>query len=761
MNTINVELYLNDAWTEQEALIQSIEIHEIFHNKLKNADNTATVTFAPSVTLYNQLRVLFNARQDIKARIKKNETVLFTGFVRKTLSLEKRLQLEPLKIELTSPSYLLKRKVNQTIMYYQKSVSYIALDLLTKAGVTDIDNFSISATIPVLKVLEDKETYFSVLEDLLFEYGYVFDFDADGTFNVRVLTPTIPETPFEFNGGNLRDKVEQKKNEEEYEKVIVQWKDIIPLQNAIMFSDTTGAKTGFKCYIELDPGKYLGEQVDGTGKEWYPDLVHEKGSVVYFSNPALDIVKDAGISVEKFQVENDRILLSIKNTSTLYKQAIKKFDITAQTVLVEANGDNKTVIINVTGTEKINEYKAKHIHAKAYADNLANLLINYYKYADFTYTFTSQIEKQVGDIVVITEQGIGSNTVRITARKYNPIIESYRYEAEAIDEYIPAEASISSTGTGSGSNDYVNSIGTIIEQNNVNIIDIKLYQEKTTQPAVPSGDVTYTISTSELSGLDNGWGVAQPNTGRKPVWITNFTTAVPLIQDEVIIGTGSWSTPVKAFMGTPLYLGISSIVPDADSFASERIEGDWCLCTADGKFYKWTGSTWSETEITTANKMVALQDLLEIADASDTVAFAETLVAVDAFIENLMAKNLQLQTGGAIFSGGYDSSGDNPTEDPGIFIGADGTVKCETINIKGSVLESSTIKTFHNEYIQGTYGSESNVNATASIYPACVTLQSGEVLAVYRRESDGYICERVRSTGGTWGSEAVDRKSVV
>ncbi len=119
MNQVKVELYLNNLWEEVEAAIDTIEIQEIFHNKLKNADNNAKVQFAPNETLYNQLRYLLNNKVDVNARIKKDSTVIFTGYIRKTLVFEKTQKLNPVKVEIVSPSYLLKKKVKSFLLLRQ------------------------------------------------------------------------------------------------------------------------------------------------------------------------------------------------------------------------------------------------------------------------------------------------------------------------------------------------------------------------------------------------------------------------------------------------------------------------------------------------------------------------------------------------------------------------------------------------------------------------------------------------------------------
>lgn len=681
MNQVKVELYLNNLWEEVEAAIDTIEIQEIFHNKLKNADNNAKVQFAPNETLYNQLRYLLNNKIDVKARIKKDSTVVFTGYIRKTLGFEKTQKLEPVKIELVSPSYLLKRKIPQRLLYRNQTVQAIVVDILSKAGVTDIQSFAIPNIVPILTTEEDKDAYFTVIETLLFEYGYVFDFDASGRFVVRSLNPSIPSSPFVFNETNLRNIVEQRKIEEEFEKVIIEWASLETVSSGVIFSDTSGARDGYKCLIEIPPGKYLGEKDDGTGKEWFPDLVHEKGNVLYYENPSLDLSADPGISVEKFLNES-KILLSIKNTNQSVSQFIRKLDITASSIIIKPEGTNKTVVVRQEGTEKVQTYKSRFIFQKDVADNLANLLVNYYKYSDFVYSFHSKIEKAVGEIVSISEPGIGTNTVRIISKSYNPAEELYDYTAEAIDEYTSTTANTSTTVSGSVPGSYVDSIAS-------KRLTVYLYQDAKIQPEKPSDTVTYNVTTNSFSGLTNGWTETQPNASRSPIWLISYTTIVSATQVMLEIEPDDWSNAVKIFIGTPLYLGVTETVPDESTFSNQRIEGDWCLCISNGTFYKWTGSAWTDAGITTANKMAALQDLLTIADASDATAFCQTLVSVDAFIQELFSKYIQV--GGSIRGGGrYDQNGNIINSNAaGFYFDSAGTFK-----LKGGTIDDGIVYEF-------------------------------------------------------------------
>jgi hypothetical protein len=77
-----------------------------------------------------------------------------------------------------------------------------------------------------------------------------------------------------------------------------------------------------------------------------------------------------------------------------------------------------------------------------------------------------------------------------------------------------------------------------------------------------------------------------------------------------------------------------------------------------------------------------------------------------------------------------------------------------TAMLKASKL--AAIVRFRGSWIyNGTWNSETVVNAASSRYSALSLLPDGTTRFVYQRYSDLYLVQRIRSTGGVWGSETV------
>lgn len=78
--------------------------------------------------------------------------------------------------------------------------------------------------------------------------------------------------------------------------------------------------------------------------------------------------------------------------------------------------------------------------------------------------------------------------------------------------------------------------------NGMNVATIYLYQRATSTPGKPSNTLTYTFSTTKITGtLNNGWSTAIP-TGTDAVYVT--VASVSSKNDTATIATSAWSAPV-------------------------------------------------------------------------------------------------------------------------------------------------------------------------------------------------------------------------
>lgn len=92
----------------------------------------------------------------------------------------------------------------------------------------------------------------------------------------------------------------------------------------------------------------------------------------------------------------------------------------------------------------------------------------------------------------------------------------------------------------------------------VNAATVWLFQRtgSATPPAVPSGDVTYTFSTSVATGIGS-WAQALPGSGGSYRWFTTATASASTATDT--IATGEWATPRLMSDATGALAGLDTV----------------------------------------------------------------------------------------------------------------------------------------------------------------------------------------------------------
>lgn len=80
-----------------------------------------------------------------------------------------------------------------------------------------------------------------------------------------------------------------------------------------------------------------------------------------------------------------------------------------------------------------------------------------------------------------------------------------------------------------------------VGQSGMSVKTVLLYQRSETAPALPTGQVTYSFDSGEISG-QGAWSLDVPTTNGYPLWVTSATAASRSASD--IIEPSEWSTPV-------------------------------------------------------------------------------------------------------------------------------------------------------------------------------------------------------------------------
>ncbi|MDR0722103.1 MAG: hypothetical protein LBF75_04810 [Treponema sp.] len=423
-----VQFYLPNAiTTTTDFIIDSFSYTEIYYKDLKPADNSCHMRIPFNVDMANTLKI--NNNKHIKIQIKNDDnTNLFTGYIRRTFNFEKTQRNQPITIEIVSPSYFLKKKLQEEILLFNQSVSTIITTLLQQANCTDIGNFSIQKTVSFFNAKKGDDIY-TTITNVLFEFGFTFDFNSDGNFVVYPLFNQPGTITQFFNGNNIREQITQSVVEEKYDRIEAAWKKGQFFTHTKVFEDTTGNNAAHPySNIPVKPGAYY------LDTEWvYLGLDSELGTVRYISNVDYLIIQSNQSINTRLVVEGQKIKVSIRNVNNVVEY-ITRFEVYAD-AYIETEPDNTTKTTN-TG-DSLLEVDIKYLTNDTDINSLIQNLENYYRYVDFTVDLKSYAKYPLGSFVSVTELGMGTITGRIISKKYT-LIKPIEYTIEAISEFVPA-----------------------------------------------------------------------------------------------------------------------------------------------------------------------------------------------------------------------------------------------------------------------------------------------------------------------------------
>ena len=708
-STYTIQIKFDGDYIDTPAVLFSdFKKKELIYNDLDPSDSVVYCYFMPNITFLNNLRTYSGYP---KVKITKEGSDYFTGYLRINYEIAKKNILQPVKVDIVSESFLLKRKIGSCINltsspYVCNSANTsnsIVHILLAKAGITDYTLPDLDATIPrfYYSVDDDDDTYHNVLTTLLYEYGYIFSFDASGKFILYKLFTEVTPTPTQvFSGSNIIDEIKQTRAEETYEKVSVQYYVVSTLTNKIVFEDTTNAGDGYACKIEVSPLSYMGDN------EEYETSTYSvsEGEVLGCSDLTLNITKQTGIGVVSQELGQTSSILSIYNSDTTYSKYIFRLQIVAGTCVVKT-ATEYSKIIRVTDSDKYLKYESKYIYNKTYADALATNLSNYYQYCDFTYELKSLDSFAIGSYVTVTETGIGTSVCRIIGKETDENTDVISYTLEAVSEYVEATivnmtkgisnviTSTSNTAAAvalalSSDGELQTSITSASMLTDIDTTGDGLYLTKTFMGLVSGGIKTVDIentgsikignSSSYLSyNTTNGLYIVGNGSFTGSVTATTGTLTTLTVNGVITVGTGGsivgtgysfgatsstiggYSITASTLSATNLVLtsgvsGTANITVGTSSYAGGLASG-----SASTDILLWAGSTFANRtaasfRVTGAGALVATSATITGAITATSGSFTGSIYASSGTLSTLTVNGvITVGTGGSIVGTGY------------------------------------------------------------------------------------------------------------
>lgn len=450
---------------ESEIITESYQAQEILHNKLQAADGSCSFKIPFNVEIADCFKTQINLdKVKIEIKDEKNKNIN-TYYVKDSLTFEKGQQNLPISIQAISPSFFFNEDLPRTVVMLSKTVESIIKNILKEIKYKGKVSIPIMNTLPYF-VAEEGENAKKVINELLFEYGYVGFFDADGNFTAKNLFDVPEETKFisDFLDGNsLRDKIRVNANEHEADFVSANFNKIEMVQNTLLFSDTQNADENNKCKIEIKPGYYLFESDDEKKSRLENGGQNEKVNLLSYDNTLGDVLYvsriedrtkfDEGITYKLSRFDeygndlvNQASLIAYNTNAT--SAFCRQLEIYGD-AYVATSYDS---VVSSKGTKE-KQFDLKYVYDKETASTFAVNVANYYRWSNFRLTVKTDLDFELGTFLKVSDYGIGVYYGRIVSKKQTLKEKCIEYEIETISDYEPAQIdkSTSNINTANGS----------------------------------------------------------------------------------------------------------------------------------------------------------------------------------------------------------------------------------------------------------------------------------------------------------------------
>lgn len=180
------------SWVDitSSVLTESLKRKWVLWNNLKAVGNTLEFRMHRNGTVITNLL----QNDDVEIRVKKDSVDYFTGLVRHNFRIETNQTIQPVRVECVDYSERLRKQMDWTgaLKNYKvcdpldTSASLVHYLLTQEGSGIVLDVPTISTVVPLFVNIggKDKQTYWKALDDLLYQFGYVWDFNPTGEFTM-------------------------------------------------------------------------------------------------------------------------------------------------------------------------------------------------------------------------------------------------------------------------------------------------------------------------------------------------------------------------------------------------------------------------------------------------------------------------------------------------------------------------------------------------------------------------------------------------
>lgn len=403
---------------------RSVTINEQLLNGLKSASNQITLHIARDCA---SVEDIIATDGDIKATLKDGATTLFTGFISTNFSWKVTTHGEQalaITLEDTSVRLLAKPFIETGYHLFDCSVSAAAEAICEAAGIT-ISSSAVTINDSVFKVVDASQTCRDILDQMLYEAGYVYYCDNLGEMRFFKIdctstsgAPIIDKTKLYYQNGqavSLTKKIRQ------YRSVRLAYKEIGTAENYLVYRNTTEADEEHPfCNLPLKAGEHFDGLEIYTAEEWAEETADQfredalveacnaasetdivgSNKIIAVSNVAAAVQKSSQIAASITGAGGPYLKIDCNNSGL--DGSITRLDAYAS-IVFEKSANIVRAGVEGTLTDALLSEEVEYIHSKEQAARHANLLCQFHAYCNSQYTFYSSEAIELGSIVKLNE----------------------------------------------------------------------------------------------------------------------------------------------------------------------------------------------------------------------------------------------------------------------------------------------------------------------------------------------------------------------
>jgi hypothetical protein len=449
--------------TEDHIARRSVTFHQQLLSGLKSASNQVDLLLDKACPAIEDI---IATEGDVKVIFTDGTETLFTGYLSTSYNwmlTHNGKQALAITIEDTGTRLLGKAFIENGRHLFNCTASEAIEAICIRACIT-VSPDCISLASPVTRTVDGSITCGELLDQLVYELGHVYFFDALGhlrLFKVDCTStealPVLDKDDLVVVGGKaitLSKKIRQ------YKSARVSFTRLGTANGYLVYRNTTGRGDGHPyCYLKLEGGSHF------DGNEIYTDSEWTEAQADSFRTPALieacnaaseidmvgssDIIAVSNVRTE-FTAESGYITADIAAAGGPYLQVaahnsgtltyhITRLDAYADIIYERDVNVVRTAdsVYEGESSDNLLSEELEFVHERTQAQEHANLLGQYHRHAGSQYTFYSAVDLPCGSMVRLIDDAFsGLNVaVLVTARTFTDESPVHHYEAVGISAF--------------------------------------------------------------------------------------------------------------------------------------------------------------------------------------------------------------------------------------------------------------------------------------------------------------------------------------